>query len=175
MRVIIQIVENMKKLLFTLLLLVVAMSANADGLGRLARKYKKYDGAVYAASIDELDKLKGNSNSSVTAKAEAEEDDGIKKFVVKLKKNGVKDMRVLSLNDCVFDVKARYAIDIDDAIPSAYEGFLNFDRDEGRFSIYIQKLKGYVKILVIITGDRNSGFLEVESDNSVLNSLLNFD
>ena len=163
----------MKKLLFTLLMLVVAVSANADGLGRLARKYKKYDGAVYAASIDELDKLKGNS--SATAKEGENEGDGIRKIVDKMKGNGVRDMRVLSLNDCVFDVKARYAIDIDDAIPSAYEGFLNFDRDEGRFSIYIQKLKGYVKILVIITGDRNSGFLEVESDNSVLNSLLNFD
>lgn len=163
----------MKKLLFTFLMLVVALSANADGLGRLARKYKKYDGAVYAASIDELDKFKESSDKS--GEGDKDDDDGIKKFVDKLKKKGVKDMRVLSLNDCVFDVKARYAVDIDDAIPSAYEGFLNFDRDKGRFSIYIQKRKGYVKILVIITGNGNSGFVEVESDNDVLNSLLNFD
>ena len=104
----------MKKLLFTLLMLVVAVSANADGRGRLARKYKKYDGAVYAASIDELDKFKESSKETGNGKRD---DDGIKKFVDKLKKKGVKDMRVLSLNDCVFDVKARYAVDIDDAIP----------------------------------------------------------
>jgi hypothetical protein len=165
----------MKKLLFTLLLLVVAMSANADGLGRLARKYKKYDGAVYAASIDELDKLKGNSNASVTAKAEAEEDDGIKRIVDKMKRSGVRDMRVLSLNDCKFKVKARFATDVDDAVPSAYEGFLNFDRNDGRFSIYIQKRDGYIKLLLVMTGDDNCGFVEIESDNEILNSLLNFD
>lgn len=165
----------MKKLLFTLLLLIVAMSVNADGLGRLARKYKKYDGAVYAASIDELDKLKGNSNACVTAKAEAEEGDGIKRIVDKMKRNGVRDMRVLSLNGCKFNVKARFATDVDDAVPSAYEGFLNFDRKDGRFSIYIQKRDGYIKLLLIMTGDDNCGFVEIESDNEILNSLLNFD
>ena len=173
MRVIIQIVENMKKLLFTLLLLVVAMSANADGLGRLARKYKKYDGAVYAASIDELDKLKGNS--SATAKEGENEGDGIRKIVDKMKRSGVRDMRVLSLNDCKFNVKARFATDIDNAVPSAYEGFLNFDRNDGRFSIYIQKHNGYIKLLLVMAGDDNCGFVEIESDNEILNSLLNFD
>ena len=175
MRVIIQIVEKMKKLLFTLFLLIVAMSVNADGLGRLARKYKKYDGAVYAASIDELDKLKGNSNACVTAKAEAEEGDGIKRIVDKMKRNGVRDMRVLSLNGCKFNVKARVVTDIDNAVPSAYEGFLNFDRNDGRFSIYIQKHRGYIKLLLVMTGDGNCGFVEIESDNEILNSLLNFD
>ena len=165
----------MKKLLFTLLMLVVAVSANADGLGRLARKYKKYDGAVYAASIDELDKLKGNSNACVTAKAEAEEGDGIKRIVDKMKRNGVRDMRVLSLNGCKFNVKARFVTDIDNAVPSAYEGFLNFDRNDGRFSIYIQKHRGYIKLLLVMTGDGNCGFVEIESDNEILNSLLNFD
>lgn len=165
----------MKKLLFTLFLLIVAMSVNADGLGRLARKYKKYDGAVYAASIDELDKLKGNSNACVTAKAEAEEGDGIKRIVDKMKRNGVRDMRVLSLNGCKFNVKARFVTDIDNAVPSAYEGFLNFDRNDGRFSIYIQKHRGYIKLLLVMTGDGNCGFVEIESDNEILNSLLNFD
>lgn len=163
----------MKKLLFTLLLLVVAMSANADGLGRLARKYKKYDGAVYAASIDELDKLKGNSN--VVANESGKEGDGISKIVDKMKRSGVRDMRVLSLNDCKFNVKARFATDIDNAIPSAYEGFLNFDRNGGRFSIYIQKRDGYIKLLLVMAGDDNCGFVEIESDNEILNSLLNFD
>ena len=165
----------MKKLLFTLFLLIVAMSVNADGLGRLARKYKKYDGAVYAASIDELDKLKGNSNACVTAKAEAEEGDGIKRIVDKMKRNGVRDMRVLSLNGCKFNVKARFVTDIDNAVPSAYEGFPNFDRNDGRFSIYIQKHRGYIKLLLVMTGDGNCGFVEIESDNEILNSLLNFD
>ena len=163
----------MKKLLFTLLLLVVAMSANADGLGRLARKYKKYDGAVYAASIDELDKLKGNSN--VVANESGKEGDGISKIVDKMKRNGVRNMRVLSLNDCKFNVKARFATDIEDAVPSAYEGFLNFDRNDGRFSIYIQKHNGYIKLLLVMAGDDNCGFVEIESDNEILNSLLNFD
>ena len=163
----------MKKLLFTLLMLVVAVSANADGLGRLARKYKKYDGAVYAASIDELDKLKGNSGA--TAKEGENEGDGIRKIVDKMKRNGVRDMRVLSLNGCKFNVKARFVTDIDNAVPSAYEGFLNFDRNDGRFSIYIQKHRGYIKLLLVMTGDGNCGFVEIESDNEILNSLLNFD
>ena len=84
-------------------------------------------------------------------------------------------MRVLDLEDCSFEDKARFALDATDAIPSAYEGFLNLSDNDGGARIYIQKRSDYIKILVMMTGDDNSGFVEIESDNSLLNSLLNFD
>ena len=69
----------MKKIIFTLVMLIVAMSANADGLDRLARKYKKCKGAVYAASIDELDKLDTPSCVNVVIEKDGDKVDGIKK------------------------------------------------------------------------------------------------
>lgn len=165
----------MKKIIFTLVMLIVAMSANADGLDRLARKYKKCRGAVYAASIDELDKLDTPSCVNVVIEKDGDKVDGIKKIITKMKEKGVRKMRVLQLGDCSFKDKARFADDAYDAVPSAYEGFINLGDEDGRFSIYIQKRKGYLKILMLMTGEDNSGFIEVESDNSTLNSLFNFD
>ena len=39
----------------------------------------------------------------------------------------------------------------------------------------MKKMDESVKLLCIITGNARCGFFEIESDNSLLNSMLNFD
>ena len=68
----------MQKLILLPLMLLVATLANADTLDKLARKYKKYDGVVYAASIDEVEKLNDQYGTKVVIKNEGKEYDGIR-------------------------------------------------------------------------------------------------
>lgn len=161
----------MNRIFFILIMLFAAVSANADGLDRLVRKYKKTDGAVYAASIEELQKF---GNVKVTEERDGEEVDAFDSFVAKMKEKGIKKVRVLQLDKCSSNVKRGFAREAQEAVPCGYEGFLQLDDNDEPFGIYLEKCKGYIKILILMRGEDNSGFIEVESDNDILNSLLNF-
>ncbi len=161
----------MNRLILLFALLLVAASAPADSLDRLARKYKKADGAVYAASIEELQKI---SNIKITEKSGDKETDKFDTFVEKMRRSGVRRVRVLQLDECRPDVKKAFVREASGAVPQAYEGFLRLGDDEDAFSVYLQKCQGYLKILILMWGDEGCGFIEVESDNETLNSLLNF-
>lgn len=156
-------------LLFSLLLF--AASVEADSLDRLVRKYKKVDGAVYAASIEELQKI---GKIKITEKSGDKEIDKFDSFVEKMRRKGVRRVRLLQLDECRADTKKAFAREAADAVPSAYEGLLRLGDDEDAFSVYLQKCQGYLKILILMWGDDACGFIEVESDNETLNSLLNF-
>lgn len=164
----------MQKFILLPLMLLVATLANADTLDKLARKYKKYDGAVYAASIDEIEKLNGQYGTNVVIKNEGKEHDGIEELIAKMRESGVKDMRMLQLKECSTEVRTRFARDVQEAVPRGYESFMRIGDDEQFFSIYLNKRKGSMKVLILYAGDDNSGFVEIDSDNKTLNSLFNF-
>lgn len=164
----------MQKFILLPLMLLVATLANADTLDKLARKYKKYDGAVYAASIDEVEKLNGQYGTNVVIKNEGKEHDGIEELIAKMRESGVKDMRMLQLKECSTEVRTRFARDVQEAVPRGYESFMRIGDDEQFFSIYLNKRKGSMKVLILYTGNDNSGFVEIDSDNKTLNSLFNF-
>lgn len=164
----------MQKFILLPLMLLVATLANADTLDKLARKYKKYDGAVYAASIDEVEKLNGQYGTNVVIKNEGKEHDGIEELIAKMRESGVKDMRMLQLKECSTEVRTRFARDVQEAVPRGYESFMRIGDDEQFFSIYLNKRKGSMKVLILYAGDDNSGFVEIDSDNKTLNSLFNF-
>ena len=92
----------------------------------------------------------------------------------KMHRKGVRRVRLLQLDECRAETKKAFAREAADAVPSAYEGLLRLGDDEGALSVYLQKCKGYLKILILMCGDDGCGFIEVESDNETLNSLLNF-
>lgn len=164
----------MQKLILLPLMLLVATLANADTLDKLARKYKKYDGAVYAASIDEVEKLNGQYGTNVVIKNEGKEHDGIEELIAKMRESGVKDMRMLQLKECSTEVRTRFARDVQEAVPRGYESFMRLGEEEQFFSIYLNKRKGSMKVLILYVGDDNCGFVEIDSDNKTLNSLFNF-
>lgn len=163
----------MQKLVLLPLMLLVSALANADTLDKLARKYKKYDGVVYAASIDEVEKLNGQYGTKVVIKNN-EEHDGIEELIAKMREAGVKDMRMLQLQECSAEVRTRFAEDVQEAVPRGYESFMRLGDDEQFFSIYLNKRKGSMKVLILYANDDNSGFVEIDSDNKTLNSLFNF-
>ncbi len=164
----------MQKLILLPLMLLVATLANADTLDKLARKYKKYDGVVYAASIEEVEKLNGQYGTNVVIKNDGKEHDGIEELIAKMRESGVKDMRMLQLKECSTEVKTRFARDVLEAVPRGYESFMRIGDDEQFFSIYLNKRKGSMKVLILYANDDNSGFVEIDSDNKTLNSLFNF-
>lgn len=163
----------MQKLVLLPLMLLVATFANADTLDRLARKYKKYDGVVYAASIEEVEKLNGQYGTKVVIKNN-EEHDGIEELITKMRELGVKDIRMLQLKECTAEVRTRFAEDLQEAVPRGYESFMRLGDDEQFFSIYLNKRKESMKVLILYANDDNSGFVEIDSDNKTLNSLFNF-
>lgn len=163
----------MQKLILLPLMLLVATLANADTLDKLARKYKKYDGVVYAASIDEVEKLNGQYGTKVVIKNN-EEHDGIEELITKMRESGVKDIRMLQLKECSTEVRTRFAEDVQEAVPRGYESFMRLGDNEQFFSIYLNKRKGCMKVLILYAGDDNCGFVEIDSDNKTLNSLFNF-
>lgn len=164
----------MQKLFLLPLMLLVATLANADTLDKLARKYKKYDGVVYAASIDEVEKLNDQYGAKVVVKNDGKEHDGIEELIAKMRESGVKDMRMLQLKECSTEVRTRFAEDVQEAVPRGYESFMRLGDDEQFFSIYLNKRKGSMKVLILYAKDDNSGFVEIDSDNKMLNSLFNF-
>lgn len=164
----------MQKLILLPLMLLVATLANADTLDKLARKYKKYDGVVYAASIEEVEKLNGQYGTNVVIKNDGKEHDGIEELIAKMRESGVKDMRMLQLKECSTEVKTRFARDVQEAVPRGYESFMRIGEEEQFFSIYLNKRKGSMKVLILYVGDENCGFVEIDSDNKTLNSLFNF-
>ena len=165
----------MKKIITVLLLLLVAAVTKADGLDRLASRFKEKEGALYMASIEEIDKLEKAGYFKVRKKRCEDKEDAVNRFVEKLNDKGVKDARALILDDCTCDVKQRFMKKIDDAIPGSYESFIRLGGDDGNFRVYVKKMDESVKLLCIITGNARCGFFEIESDNSLLNSMLNFD
>lgn len=165
----------MKKTVLLLAMLFVAALANADSLDKLARRYMKYDGVVYAASLKEIDKLSDDKDTKIIIKRGDKEQDSIEEFVNKMREVGVKDMRVLQLRKCTQDVKRRFADDARKSLPRAYESFLRLSDDEEGCSIYLDKDKRSMKILILYAGSDSCGFVEIDSDNDILNSLLNFD
>ena len=162
-----------RNILFVLVMLIVT-TANADTLDKLARKYKKYDGVVYAASIDEVEKLGDQYGAKVVVKNEGKEHDGIEELIAKMREAGVKDMRMLQLQECSAEVRTRFARDVLEAVPRGYESFMRMGDDEQFFSIYLNKRKDSMKVLILYAKDDNSGFVEIDSDNKKLNSLFNF-
>lgn len=164
----------MQKLILLPLMLLVATLANADTLDKLARKYKKYDGVVYAASIDEVEKLNDQYGTKVVIKNEGKEYDGIRELISKMRESGVKDIRMLQLKECSTEVRTRFARDVQEAVPRGYESFMRLGDNEQFFSIYLNKRKGCMKVLILYAGDDNCGFVEIDSDNKTLNSLFNF-
>lgn len=163
----------MQKLILLPLMLLVATLANADTLDKLARKYKKYDGVVYAASIEEVEKLNGQYGTKVVIKNNGEHD-GVEELITKMRESGVKDIRMLQLKECSTEVRTRFARDVQEAVPRGYESFMRLGDDEQFFSIYLNKRKGCMKVLILYAGDDNCGFVEIDSDNKTLNSLFNF-
>lgn len=164
----------MQKLILLPLMLLVATLANADTLDKLARKYKKYDGVVYAASIDEVEKLNDQYGTKVVIKNEGKEYDGIRELISKMRESGVKDIRMLQLKECSTEVRTGFARDVQEAVPRGYESFMRLGDNEQFFSIYLNKRKGSMKVLILYAGDDNCGFVEIDSDNKTLNSLFNF-
>lgn len=164
----------MQKLILLPLMLLVATLANADTLDKLARKYKKYDGVVYAASIEEVEKLNGQYGTKVVIKNEGKEYDGIRELISKMRESGVKDIRMLQLKECSTEVRTRFARDVQEAVPRGYESFMRLGDNEQFFSIYFNKRKDSMKVLILYANDDNSGFVEIDSDNKTLNSLFNF-
>lgn len=164
----------MQKLILLPLMLLVATLANADTLDKLARKYKKHDGVVYAASIDEVEKLNDQYGTKVVIKNEGKEYDGIQELISKMRESGVKDIRMLQLKECSTEVRTRFAEDVQEAVPRGYESFMRLGDNEQFFSIYFNKRKDSMKVLILYANDDNSGFVEIDSDNKTLNSLFNF-
>lgn len=161
----------MKRIIFVLSMLLVASVASADSLDKIARKYKSKEGAVYIASLDDIKEMEKLSNVEV----EIGEKDAFVELISALRSMGVKQMRALLLGDCSEDVRNAFSRDIYKALPDGYESFLRLSDKDNGLRLYTYKKKEHIKLLFISTGvDNNCAFIEVDSENELLNTLLNF-
>lgn len=165
----------MKRIFIMLFIVAMAMITKADGLNKLGDRYKDKSGAVFISSMKEMDKLERAGYFDVETECGGKKEDAIAELVAELNSKGIKEARALILSECEEEVKLSFKKQIDKAIPDGYESLFRIGKDKTDFKVYVMKRSEDIKLLFIIIGNDTCGFVEIESENSILNSMLDFD
>lgn len=163
----------MKNIILVTLFIFTYLTAYADGLDRLIRKYKNEKEAVYVNSLQGailLHEILGDGNVlDINVNGRELNDDTASEIMKGVQTAlGITSFRMLVLDDCSYDVKKNFKKELSKAIPNGYELFVKEDGN----SMYVKDSDEECYILITAASDDSSYFIEITSNNDFLLSIL---